>query len=107
MFGPDRTQFLNYVRTIEVTHDGRRWIFSQSGDLQAFEHPDRYRARSIPDRFPPELLDEYCQALGIRYFDSTFYQSQGTFVESRVPMSADVKVMSLPTARQWLGIEAP
>ena len=104
LFGPDQTQFLNYIRTIEATHTGQRWTFHQSGQMQRFEHPDRYSVRSIPARFTPELLDEYCQAVGIHYFDHGFYGSQGILIESKVRVGPDVKVMSLAETRHWLGI---
>jgi hypothetical protein len=105
IFSPDRTDFLNYVRTVEATHDGNRWIFHATGKVQDFERLERYAARTIPDRFPPELLDEYCRAMGIRYFEPTFYESAGVVVESEVHVGPGVLVMRLAQAQAWLGIE--
>ena len=45
LFGPIKTTFLNYVRTVGVTFDGGKWVFEANGTEQPFEEHDTYRAR--------------------------------------------------------------
>jgi hypothetical protein len=63
MFGPLGTKFVNYVRTVHVSHDGSRWAFSATGTGQWFEETDAYQARRARDRFTSEMLERYCMAL--------------------------------------------
>jgi hypothetical protein len=104
LFGPNGFGYLNYIRTVEATHDGSKWVFHESGTPQIYEELSRYSARSIPDRFPPELLDTYCRALGVRYFDPTFYTSDSVLIESQIPLAHGAHVMNLNDAQRWLGI---
>lgn len=101
LFGPEPNPILNYVRTIGAIHDGDRWAFDTGGVPQPFEQPERYRARRIRDRFTAEMLEEYCAALGVRYFDPTFYGSRGVLVEDTRPPR---KAKSLSTVQRELGI---
>jgi len=101
LFGPDPNPILNYLRTIDAVHDGDRWVFETSGNAQTFEHPERYQARRVRDRFTAEMLDDYCAALGIRYFDPTFYGSRGFLVEDTRP---DRMSKSLAAVQKELGI---
>jgi hypothetical protein len=43
MFGPLQISFLNYVRTISASHDGRRWVFGVDGTEQWIEEPNAFR----------------------------------------------------------------
>ena len=73
MYGPSRSVFLNYVRSIGVGYDGKKWTFVSSGEVQPFESVDQYSNRSIKDRFTPEMLEGYLKALQIDAFDENFY----------------------------------
>ena len=53
LHGPLQTDFLNYVRTISVTHDGSKWRFDANGTVQAYEQTERYTARKVRDGFTP------------------------------------------------------
>lgn len=101
LFGSTPNPVLNYVRTIAAVHDGERWVFETGGNAQPFEQPERYEARRIRDRFTPEMLDKYCAALGIRYFDPTFYGSRGFLVEDARPARLS---KSLAAVQKELGI---
>ena len=103
LFAPHRTQFLNYERTISATQDGARWRFDATGTEQPFEHPERYSAKRVQDRFPPELLEEYCHALGIRLFDDSFYPGPASLFSLREPAPA-TPTFSLADARARLGL---
>jgi hypothetical protein len=104
LFGPLRTDFLNYVRTINVDFDGGRWVFGANGTPQWFEETDAYRARRIRDRFTSGMLERYCQALGLDAFNPHAYGPRATLVHSDVVMPLDNMVLSLAEAQQWLEI---
>jgi hypothetical protein len=62
------------ARSISVAReDSGRWLFGLYGQPFPFEDPEVYKALRIKDRFPTEVLDRYLQALGIRFFDDSFY----------------------------------
>lgn len=104
MFGPDRTEFLNYVRTVSASVDGDRWLFSASGAQQWFEEPAAYQARQVRDRFTSAMLERYCQALGVDVFNPAAYGPRSVLVRSDVPVPSNGYVMSLEQAQEWLGI---
>lgn len=73
LYGPERTHFLNYVRTLGAIHDGDRWDFSAGGTPLPFEETERYRARRVRDRFTFDMLERYLRALGLSPFAEDFY----------------------------------
>jgi hypothetical protein len=77
LYGPNRSEFLNYVRSVAVTYDGRKWAFEAAGETQPFEEVARYSSRLARDRFTPEMLANYLKALGIRAFEQDFYCPEG------------------------------
>ena len=104
MFGPDLLKFLNYVRTIEVTHDGSRWVFGADGEEQPFEETRAYEARRVRDRFTSEMLERYCQALGLDVFDPAAYGPRAVLVTSQVEIPPDGHVMTFDQVQRWLEI---
>jgi hypothetical protein len=50
-----------------------RWELYQVGDPFPFEQVSKYKERKVADRFTPEMLDQYGKAMGIRFFDESFY----------------------------------
>jgi hypothetical protein len=89
LYGPDMVDHSNSVRGVEAVNDGGTWTFDTSGTPLPFEEPETYKAKRKRDRFPFELLDKYCRALGLRPFDEDFYlppeQPNATLIE-RVPL---------------------
>ncbi len=77
LYGPNRSEFLNYVRSIAVAYDGKKWAFAAEGEVQPFEQVERYSTRSIQDRFTPEMLENYLKSLGIHAFRQDFYSPDG------------------------------
>jgi hypothetical protein len=75
IYGPRRTDFLNYIRTISLGFDGRKWIFSAVGEVQPFEQTEQYTARLVQNKFTPLMLATYLNALGVRAFAEDFYPS--------------------------------
>jgi hypothetical protein len=73
VYGPEKTDFLNYIRSIAVAYDGDRWVFDQAGTPFPFEDITRYTSRNIKERFDTELLSHYLEHLGVSAFDESFY----------------------------------
>lgn len=99
LYGAKPTAFLNFERSLSVTNDAGKWIFVNEGTPLPFERTEVYKARTIRERFTPELLDEYLQALGIRAFDTDFYSRQGTLIERMGPSLPTMQEYSLEEAR--------
>jgi hypothetical protein len=96
LYGPTQSDFLNYVRSVAVAYDGKKWSFSAAGEVQDFENIERYSNRKIQERFTFEMLEEYLRALGIYAFDKKFYLPSGkcaTRIEKVGPIA--------PTAREF------
>jgi hypothetical protein len=104
MFGPLRTEFVNYVRTVSASHSGSQWIFSATGTEQWFEETNAYKARRVRDRFTSEMLERYGMALDLHIFNPASYGPRSVLVRSVVPVPAGAHVMSLKQAQHWLGI---
>ena len=104
VFSPLTTSFLNYVRSVSVAFDGNKWVFNASGTQQAFEELDAYSAPRVRDRFTSEMVERYCQAMGVNVFDARSYGPDATLVESSVEMPSNGVVMTLVEAQEWLEI---
>lgn len=77
LYSDGTDNILNIKRSIVCMNDGGRWIFETYGEVQPFEEIDEYSAKRVRDRFTIEMLDRYCQALGINALDSSFYGRDG------------------------------
>lgn len=69
------------TRHVMVSNQAGRWEFNESGGPLEFEDTERYNARTKRDRLTTDMLDRYCQALGIRPFDASFYQGPCALVD--------------------------
>jgi hypothetical protein len=105
MFVAHQTDWLNQERHVCAMNDGGRWTFFDRGIQQPFEHPEKYKARRIRDRFPPEMLEEYCAALDIRVFDENFYGGKTLIAKRPNQLTPNSPVMSLQEARRLTLIE--
>lgn len=103
LFAPEKRAFLNVERSVSVINDVGGWRFHAVGTVQGFEKTDRYAARKIVDRFTPEMLEDYCRALGIDLFDESFYGGRGFHTYSRPWFLPRLKSVSLTEARQHFG----
>lgn len=104
MFGPEKTEFLNYVRTIAVSFDGGRWVFEANGAIQEFEDLNAYQAPRTRDRFTSDLLERYCKALDIDVFNPKAYGPGAVLVRSHQPLPPEGRVLTLAEAQRWLEI---
>jgi hypothetical protein len=106
LFGPVRTEFINYVRTVSLIQDGSRWEFSAHGTAQDYEQVAAYSARRVRDRFTPKMLTEYCAALGLEPFDAGFYPGPSVLVESPQAILPGLAALSLADVQKRDGIRA-
>jgi hypothetical protein len=105
LFAPEPRDFLNIERSIVAMDDGGKWIFETMGEVQPFERVEKYKARRIRDRFTPEMLEEYCQALDIRLFDEEFYGHAGVLIERLDQAPERGMTLTLTEARRRLDLE--
>lgn len=110
LYGPTDTDDYSYVRSVDcIAEDTNRWIFETSGVVQDFEEVESYNARRVRDRFTSEMLERYCQAIGISVFDPAAYGPEAVLFES-VLFESEVKpglapmIMTLAEAQSYLGI---
>lgn len=102
LFGPTQSDFLNYLRSVAVAYDGKKWIFSAEGQPQPFEEVNRYSNKRIQDRFTAEMLRDYLAALGIYAFDPEFYlpdRKRATLIEKVGPVASALQEFQLADLR--------
>ena len=104
LFGPEKTEWLNYERAISAANDGGKWVFRSSGTLLPFEKSENYSARRIQDRFTSEMLDQYCAHLGLKIFDEAFYGSDSILVVVQDPLPENHLALPLAEARKRYGL---
>ncbi len=105
LFADHETEWLNVERRVSAINDGGKWVFATRGEPQAFEQPERYKARKIEDRLDWAMLSEYCKSLGIYPFDEEFYggEALASFLPNQLaPRSPE---MSLDQARRLTLLE--
>lgn len=103
LYGPQRTHWLNYLRTLYAANDGGRWVFGQSGEPFAFEKLEQYQARKVRERFTFDMLREYLLHLGLAPFQEDFYLPPGSsawLVEKTGPVAPSQKEYTLAQARE-------
>lgn len=102
-YGPDQTEFLNFIRTIAAVHDGDRWVFEAFGTPLSFEDESYYKARRKKDRFTLDMLDEYLRKMGLSVFDESFYKigarNRAVRIEKVGPKAPNLVEYSLKEAR--------
>jgi hypothetical protein len=103
LFGPLQTQFINYVRTVAVTYDNG-WHFHAIGTEQDYEEVERYSLRTRRDRFTSEMLERYCQAIGIDVFNADWYGPRCTMVERQITYANKLTFLTLEETQHRYGI---
>jgi hypothetical protein len=66
---------------------------------KSFEELGSYGARRIVDRFTDDMLERYCKALDIAFFDEDFYGKKGVVINTVQKLALESPVMSLKEAR--------
>jgi hypothetical protein len=104
LFGWERTEWLNCIRTVSAIEDEGRWEWTATGNVQPFEDENKYQQRRVRDRLTVGMLADYCESLGIRPFDESFYGSEGHLVENR-NIRGPVRSETLAEARASHGLD--
>lgn len=99
IFGPQKNEWLNLIRSISVINNGGVWEFNEQGNPLPFERTENYQSEDIPARFTFEMLRIYLQALGLSPFDESFYlpsEPEGAvLIELKDPQASQIKEYSL------------
>jgi hypothetical protein len=103
LFGPGEAESFNLVRKIMV-ENYRKWTFETIGSPQPFEDTNQYKKRKVQERFTPEMLDQYCEAMGIQLADEKFYSSEGRLLGVLPYTPPNVYQLSLAEARKLKGL---
>lgn len=103
LYGPNKTDWLNRIRSISLANDVSGWEFAAQGEVQAFEQTENYKKPNSIDRFTPEMLEFYCAALGIELFNADFYGEQSLLVHTKRAGSRG-PTMSIAEARSHVHI---
>src|SRR5262245_36742034 len=77
LWGQEPVDAFNCTRSVGVTHDGDRWSWDLVGRPLSFEQIETYSRKRIKDRFPPELANQYCLAVGLNPYAESFYGKSG------------------------------
>lgn len=93
IYGSERTEWLNTVRSIFTIFDRGKWQFGAEGAVQDFEDIKYYSRRDISSRFNLEILDNYLKMLNINAFEEDFYMPSNAFfhIEKTGPANPDVE----------------
>ncbi|PPI54333.1 hypothetical protein [Rathayibacter toxicus] len=106
VYEPDPTlgaEITRRVRAIELIKDGR-WSLDLSGDPLPFEDLEAYKNRRVAERFTPDMLNNYCAALGLRPFDDDFYPGPSFLSETIPTWEMRIKPETFAEAQRRLGI---
>jgi hypothetical protein len=107
MFGPLRTHFLNYVRTISLVQDRSLLRLDATGTGQFVEETAASSAASSPprvtDRFTLQMFARYCAVLGLRPFEEDFYPGPSVLIASPQPVPA-ARALPLAQTPKWLHV---
>jgi hypothetical protein len=88
LYAPEKKEW----RSITCMSDGGRWSFETFGTELPFEEKAKYAERKSKDRFTPEMLERYAQAVGVDPFNADFYCADGALlVEQHGPRFPDSK----------------
>jgi hypothetical protein len=100
--GPNKTDWLNRIRSVTLANDVGGWQFTAEGEVQPYELTENYGKRKMTDRFTPKMPESYC-ASGIDLFNPDFYGEQSLLVHIKRE-SARGPAMSIAEARSHVHI---
>lgn len=95
LYGPARTEFLNYVRTISVANDGGRWRMDLGGTPIPYEEQSWFDAKRVKDRFQVEHLASLLRTIGIDAFNERYYGERGVLLERHGPTAPGLREYTL------------
>jgi len=106
-YGKSDSGIWGFTRAVSVRNDVSGWRFHQMGPPWDFEDLERYQARIIRQRLDSTLLAMYCEKLGIRLFDESFYEGPGLAMRSKFPMVPGPRTYDLDELQRQIGLGAP
>jgi hypothetical protein len=92
----------DFSRTVYLIKD-LKWDFHQRGEPFPFEELERYNEKLARNRFTPDMLERYCQQVGIDFFNEDFYMPSGSeaiIIETVRPPFPNEKSMTLEEVRR-------
>jgi hypothetical protein len=66
-----------------AAHKESRWEWHEHGPPYPFEDLEAYKAKRIKDRLTPEMVEAYCNHLGIALFDPDYYCGKAVITRIR------------------------
>ena len=103
LYGPEKIDADNCIRSIQSINEGSSWQFYQTGEPLSFEDVTLYKKRKKSERFNREVLDTYLKSLGLDFFNEEYYKTDKvTLVFKEGEMFEGVKCYSLQDARENL-----
>jgi hypothetical protein len=88
VYAPEKTDFLNYERSVYLANEGSGWQFGASGKPFEFEKLEQYKVTQIKERFTSVMLRDYLLHLGVDVFNVDFYQPERAILVARQGLSA-------------------
>ncbi len=98
---------LNDERTVQAVNESGKWRFESSGVAYPFEDVSKYDARLVKDRFSCDMLQDYCDNLGIKLFDEEFYGPNSTIYRRDDDLGHDVAAETYSSLQHRLRITVP
>ena len=104
MYGPEQVrEYDNCIRALAAHNEGGRWEFRETGVMQEFEEPEKYRSETrIKNRFTDEMLERYCKALGIDLFSESFYGPEAYLIRIKDKLVFEPELLSLAELQKKL-----
>ncbi|MDP5225921.1 MULTISPECIES: hypothetical protein [Arthrobacter] len=104
-FAPNDQGEVVQIRGLQAVHGGgSKWEFYSFGEVQPYEEPEAYENRRVRDRFTSDMLERYCQTLGIDVFNEDFYGPRGLLVDYFVNDDPPTYSFTLEQVQAWKGI---
>lgn len=109
LHGPEKTEWLNLVRSIRLEHDVGKWSFKVSGKPLPFEKIANYNAKRNTEKLTFETFSYYLSELGIYPFSPSYYlpenSSTAMMINTRWHKKMPSINVSLKRARRLNGID--
>lgn len=97
----DYSMGFKIIRSVSLLKD-LKWDFHQMGEPFPFEELERYNEKLARNRFTPDMLERYCQQVGIDFFNEDFYMPSGSeaiIIETVRPPFPNEKSLTLEEVR--------
>jgi hypothetical protein len=104
IYEPVDTDFLNYGRTLNLSSEDGKWVFTNRGTPFPFEETASYSLPNLRERLTLDVLTEYLHHLGIDAFDEDFYIGAGgpaaIFLGKQGPTAPKLEEFTLTQAQR-------